>query len=115
MKRSELELAIEAATEIIHQDKVLVLGSQPILGSFHESDGFYIQGVGSRTAILPRGWKARLVPVVPPGAPQSAGLCLDPLDLCASKLVANREKDVIFVGVLIGAGLIAPARKHDVS
>lgn len=36
MKRSELLLAIKVATEIIRQDGVLVIGSQSILGSFHE-------------------------------------------------------------------------------
>lgn len=150
MRRAELEFAIRVATEIVQQDKVLIIGSQSILGSFDEHDlpaaatlsnevdiaplvddeqetiatlldgqagewssfhdvnGFYIQGVGKRTAILPRGWEDRLVEVKPPGAPGSIGLCLDPLDLCVAKLVAGREKDWSFVDSLIGAGLIDP-------
>lgn len=36
MRRSELEHAIRAATEIIRQDTVFVIGSQSILGSFTE-------------------------------------------------------------------------------
>lgn len=155
MKRSELEVAITTATEIIRQDKVLVIGSQSILGTynesqlpaiatfseevdiaplkddenetaatlldgqagefsdFHSKNGFYIQGVGTRTAILPSGWKTRLVPVVPPGFPSTTGLCLDPVDLCVAKLIAGREKDTIFVDALIGAGLISPKTLRD--
>jgi hypothetical protein len=37
------------------------------------------------------------------------GLCLDPHDLCLAKLVAHREKDLVFVASLIEAGLIDPA------
>ena len=36
MKRAELELAIAAATRIVAQDRVLIIGSQAILGSFDE-------------------------------------------------------------------------------
>lgn len=38
MKRSELELAIYTASRIIRQEKVLVIGSQSILGSFSETE-----------------------------------------------------------------------------
>jgi hypothetical protein len=38
VKREELELAIVAATEIIRQREVLVIGSQSILGSFSEAE-----------------------------------------------------------------------------
>ncbi|GLI26472.1 hypothetical protein ARHIZOSPH14_07140 [Agromyces rhizosphaerae] len=150
MNRAELVEAIVAATEIIQQDTVLVIGSQSILGSFdesvlpeaatrsievdiapladdaaetiatildgragewspfHDAHGFYIQGVGRNTAVLPAGWRDRLVPVRPPGAPGSTGLCLDPVDLCVAKLVAARPKDHEFVSALIEAGLIEP-------
>ena len=76
------------------------------LSEFHAENGFYIQGVGKRTANLPQGWKARLVPVRPPGHPKSVGLCLEPHDLCAAKLLANREKDRAFVTSLLEAGLV---------
>ncbi len=97
MRRDELEHAIRAATNIIRQDQVIIVGSQAILGSytedqlpraatmspevdiapmsdvdadalsdqlsfdagedsdFHREFGFYIEGVGKRTAILPAG------------------------------------------------------------
>jgi len=73
---------------------------------FHKENGFYIQGVGRRTANLPHGWKDRLIPVRPPGSPHSTGLCLEPHDLCAAKNLANREKDRLFVEALLDAGLI---------
>ena len=38
MKRTELELAIVTATHIIAQPRVLVIGSQAILGSFDETE-----------------------------------------------------------------------------
>jgi hypothetical protein len=38
VKREELELAIVAATAIIRQREVLVIGSQSILGTFSEAD-----------------------------------------------------------------------------
>lgn len=149
MKRSELEHAIRVATEIVRQDKVYIIGSQAILGSFdetqlpeeatlsnevdiaavkddpdetaatlldgqagewsefHETNGFYIQGVGRRTANLPADWKQRLVPVSPPGHPGSIGLCLEPHDLCAAKILAGRGKDLAFVVALLKAGLVS--------
>lgn len=150
MKRDELEHAIHAACQIVRQEAVIVIGSQAILGSFHEDElpeatvlsvevdvrpledddaeslataldgaagewsafherfGYYIQGVGRRTAVLPHGWHERLVEVrtqrVVGG--EAVGLCLEPHDLCAAKLVANREKDHLFVRALIDADLV---------
>jgi len=31
--------------------------------SFHELHGYYAQGVGEKTAVLPKGWRSRLVVV----------------------------------------------------
>lgn len=101
MRRAELEHAIRAATQIVQDDQVIIIGSQSILGSytedqlpaaatmspevdiapmrdddadalsdqlsfdagewseFHTTYGFYIEGVGKRTAILPPDWEYR--------------------------------------------------------
>lgn len=75
---------------------------------FHAANGFYIQGAGRRTAILPRGWRSRLVPISGADAPDAVGLCLEPHDLCVAKLVAHREKDIVFVTALIEAEIIDP-------
>ncbi|MEC5182134.1 DUF6036 family nucleotidyltransferase, partial [Arthrobacter sp. CG_A4] len=135
MRRSELEHAIRAATDIIGAAEVFVIGSQSILGSytegelpdeatrseevdiapmhdddaqslatqldaaigemstFHETNGFYVQGVGRDTAVLPTGWADRLVKVSNDNTRGRNGLCLDPHDLCVAKLIPGRAKD----------------------
>lgn len=74
---------------------------------FHQTHGFYIQGVGRKTAVLPDGWEGRLVEVSGPMTNGRTGLCLDPHDLCLAKLVANREKDRGFVYALLRAKLVS--------
>lgn len=155
MRRDELEHAIRAATEIIHGDRVIVIGSQSILGSFTEDElpaaitmsdavdiapfsdddagtladsidaalgewspfhvefGFYVQAVERETAVLPEDWEYRLVGVRNQATRNSTGLCLDPYDLCAAKLIAARPKDHAFVLALIGASLIDQGRLVD--
>ncbi|MET4144021.1 DUF6036 family nucleotidyltransferase [Arthrobacter sp. UYCo732] len=155
MRRDELEHAIRAVTKIIQQDRVIIIGSQAILGSytedhlpqavtmspevdiaplassdaesladqlsfdvgefsdFHQTYGFYIEGVGMRTAILPPDWDYRLVGIRNEGTENATGLCLEPHDLCAAKLMAHRPKDFEFVLALIDAGLIDPAVLAD--
>jgi hypothetical protein len=75
---------------------------------FHTTHGIYGQGVSVETAVLPAGWRTRLVPFVRSDALPSRALCLDPHDLVISKLVAGREKDFIFTRALVGAGLVSP-------
>ncbi len=81
-------------------------GSIGELSPFHETFGYYAQGVGPETAVLPVGWQARLVPV-----PTTAGtgLCLEPHDLVLSKYVAGREKDRDYVRAAIRHRLVARA------
>lgn len=81
---------------------------------FEQQHGFSIDGVDLATAILPAGWRERLVKVqnantaAPSGSPQFTGWCLDKEDLCVSKLCAFREKDRNFVAALLDAGLVDP-------
>lgn len=83
------------------------------LSSFHETHGFYIQGVGRRTALLSDGWVARLIPVTVDDGSGHIGLCLEVHDLCAAKLLANREKDHTYVGALIQARFVDPNTVWD--
>jgi len=60
---------------------------------FHQTHGYYAQGVGPDTAILPKGWQRRLARIENPNTGGIAGLCLEVHDLAISKYVAGREKD----------------------
>jgi hypothetical protein len=66
---------------------------------FEEQHGFSIDGVDHETAVLPDGWRDRLIKVqnantaAPSGSPRYIGWCLDKEDLCVAKLCAFREKD----------------------
>jgi len=63
---------------------------------FHQSYGYYAQGVGPETATLPRGWRRRLVRIENSNTSGFSGLCLEVHDLAISKYVAGREKDLEF-------------------
>ncbi|MBL8857433.1 MAG: hypothetical protein JNL28_02865 [Planctomycetes bacterium] len=73
---------------------------------FHTSFGYYAQGVGENTAVLPRGWQERVFVVRSPATRGTSGLCLEVHDLLISKLVAGREKDLEFGRVAASHGLI---------
>ncbi len=65
--------------------------------SFHELNGYYAQGVGPETAVLPSGWEDRLVRISNENTRGVTGLCLEVHDLAISKLVAGRTKDLEYV------------------
>jgi len=73
---------------------------------FHETFGYYAQGVGPTTAILPVGWESRLVRVHNANTRGSTGLCLEVHDLLLSKYVAGREKDLRFSRSAVTGGLV---------
>jgi len=74
---------------------------------FHATHGFYVHGISIEAATLPEGWEDRTVQVSHPvGTRGSTGHCIEAHDLAASKLVAYREKDRVFVAVLLGERLI---------
>lgn len=73
---------------------------------FHETFGYYAQGVGPDTAVLPAGWRDRLVLIQNPNTRGHTGLCVEIHDLLISKYVAGREKDRLFARAAIHAGLV---------
>ena len=77
---------------------------------FYETFGYYVDPVDSRTAVLPRDWKSRLVNVSSPDTNGVTGLCLDPHDLFISIEAAWREKDIEFAKVMIGHGMVEKDR-----
>ena len=84
----------------------LIDGSIGELSPFHETFGYYGQGVGEETAVLPRGWQERLIRVESPATRGAVGLCLEIHDLLISKYVAEREKDLEFSRAAIAHGLV---------
>jgi hypothetical protein len=72
---------------------------------FHDTFGYYAQGVGPDTAVLPPGWEARLVRVQNANTRGASGLCLEIHDLCLAKHVAGREKDRRFTRAAAKAGM----------
>jgi hypothetical protein len=103
------ELLVSADVDVYprnHPERAdLIEGSIGELSPFHSTYGYYAQAVGERTALLPEGWQARLVPV-PTAA--GTGLCLEPHDLVISKYAAGREKDREYVRAAIRHGLVDP-------
>lgn len=79
------------------------------LSPFHETFGYYAQGVSISTAVLPDGWRDRLVVVETASTAPGRGHLLDPDDCVVSKLVAGREKDYAFAAALIQSGLVNAA------
>lgn len=79
------------------------------LSHFHETYGYYAQGVSVSTAILPSAWRDRLIVLDTPRTAPGRGLCLEPHDLVVSKLVAFREKDREFAAAMLRAGLVDAA------
>ncbi len=74
--------------------------------SFHELHGYYAQGVGPATAILPRDWQSRLVTIKNENTNGIAGLCLEVHDLAISKIIAQRPKDMEFLQQLVRHDMI---------
>jgi len=84
----------------------LVDGSIGEKSPFHDTFGYYAHGVAPETAVLPRNWPSRLARVQNQNTNGIAGLCLSPVDLAISKLVAGREKDLSFVKAMLRYKLV---------
>lgn len=81
-----------------------VLGEDSV---FHHTFGFYADGVGPETAILPPLWESRAI--VQEGTAQTAGataIAPEIHDLAVSKLYAGREKDLTWISSAIDAGYL---------
>jgi hypothetical protein len=107
------ELCVSNEADIYPKNKPelsdLIDGTLGELSAFHETFGYYAQGVQEGTATLPRGWEARLVRVHSAATRGATGYCLEVHDLLISKYVANREKDRRFVLAALKHGLADPA------
>ncbi|MGA9693172.1 MAG: DUF6036 family nucleotidyltransferase [Pseudonocardiaceae bacterium] len=147
MNREQLAHVLRAASGIVDDPDILVIGSQSLLASydedelphaatasmevdlayfddpddlktdtvdgaigelspFHESFGFYAQGVSVRTAVFPNGWRDRVIHWSNNSTGRAHAAFLEPHDCVVSKLVASREKDRAFAQALLQARLI---------
>ncbi|QAY80403.1 DUF6036 family nucleotidyltransferase [Sphingosinicella sp. BN140058] len=79
--------------------------------NFHQSFGFFIDGVDETTAILPADWRDRSVHLKVAGEDgrRITAIAPHPADIVAAKLVRGSEKDVIFASLCFGAGLTTNA------
>jgi hypothetical protein len=147
VRRDELEHLIRAAGGITGSRRIVIIGSQAILGQFpfdapprttlsmeadllpidcpenwelvtgslgelspfHNTFGYFGDGVSLNTAKLPRDWQSRLVPIENPNTNGYVGLCLEVHDLLISKYCAGRDKDLEFCAAVVEAGLVRRA------
>ena len=87
----------------------LLTGNLGELSLFHQTHGYWVDGVSPTTATLPSGWENRLVRVCNENTGGAIGWCLEPHDLALSKLAAGREKDLAFVAALVRHKMIRPS------
>lgn len=104
------ELLVSAEADVYPKNKPerweLIDGSIGELSPFHETFGYYAQGVEPGVAILPDGWETRLVMISNERTRGAKGLCLDAHDLVVSKCIAGRDKDQRFLEVAVKNGLV---------
>jgi hypothetical protein len=72
---------------------------------FERTFGYYAHGVDETTAVLPDGWRERLVAVASENTDRARGWCLEVHDLAIAKYVAGRPKDLDFTRVLAIHGM----------
>jgi hypothetical protein len=95
---ASMTMSMEADIYIEHEPQKSdeidgVLGE---ISPFHETHGYYAQGVGPKTATLPAGWRDRVHLIENSNTNGVRALCLDPHDLAMAKYVAGRGKDLEF-------------------
>ena len=73
---------------------------------FHQTYGYYAQGVSPETAILPDGWMTRVHRLQNAATNDRVGYCLYVIDLFMSKAAAGRDKDRAFCMALLQHGYV---------
>lgn len=113
------ELPIEAARSVEVDGAVrgdvdgrmadLIDGSIGEASMFHDTFGYYAQGVVESTARLPEGWEDRLVRFETPATRGVTAWCLELHDLWIAKAIAGRDKARAFCRALVQRGLVPPS------
>lgn len=91
----------------------LIDGSIGEASMFHATFGYYAQGVVETTAVLPEGWRDRLVRFETPGTNGVTAWCLEPHDLWIAKAIAGRPKDLEFCRALLDRAIVSPDHLRD--
>jgi hypothetical protein len=76
---------------------------------FQRAFGYYAHGVDETTAILPQGWRDRLILVTGENTRFVRGWCLEVHDLAIAKYAAGREKDLDFTKALARHSMVKRA------
>jgi hypothetical protein len=91
----------------------LIDGSIGEASMFHQTFGYYARGVVAATAVLPAGWRQRLVRFETPATNGVVAWCLEPHDLWVAKAIAGRPKDLEFCRALLRAKLVTGRGLRD--
>jgi hypothetical protein len=106
---ASLGVSMEADISPVNEDQNildLISGSLGEITPFHETFGYYAHGHPPNACPLPADWKTRLIKIENENTNGFSALCLHPLDLAVSKLVAGREKDLTFVATLLAHQMV---------
>lgn len=98
------EVDLIASGDVSRTEWLNVIGQD---SPFHEAFGYYADPVDDRTAVLPNGWRERLVEWPPGDTEGTSAAGLDPHDLAIAKYVARRKKDAEFNAQLASRGLLS--------
>lgn len=105
-------IVMSPEVDLIARKRVDVTEFLNVIGQdsqFHETFGYYADPVDERTAILPEGWRSRLVELPQGDTDGVKALCLEPHDLVIAKYVAHREKDLEFNRALAARKIVKRA------
>jgi uncharacterized nucleotidyltransferase DUF6036 len=106
------ELCISNEADVYPRNKPdmadVIDGAIGELSMFHDTFGYYAQGVSPHTATLPRGWQSRLIAVNNANTRGATGWCLEVHDLVLAKYAAGRDKDHQFVSEALRHHLVQP-------
>jgi hypothetical protein len=103
------EIAMSAEADLFaprQPDATELLNEIGVDSPFHVTYGFYADPIDEGTAVLPKGWRGRLVNLPAGDTGRVRGLCLEPHDLAISKYVTARDKDRIFTREPARRGLV---------
>lgn len=103
-----IEVDIVAFDDTDARKADLIDGSIGEASLFHKTFGIYAEGVSETTAVLPDGWRDRLVKYETPLTGGVVAWCLDLHDLWLAKAVAGRSKDLDFCRAFVHRGYVDP-------